>query len=45
MFTKYQLSAPKKERLAGSWTLEQYERNYYSAMYNAVKAADHNWQI
>lgn len=45
VFTKYQLSAPKKERLAGSWTLEQYERNYYSAMYNAVKAADPNWQI
>ena len=45
VFTNYQLSVPKKERLAGTWTLEQYERNYCSAMYHAVKAADPNWQI
>lgn len=44
LFKEYQLSVSKKERLAGTWTLEQYERQYRSAMYAAVKAANPNWK-
>lgn len=41
---EYQLSVDKKERLAGTWTLTQYEEQYCSAMYMAVKAANPNWK-
>ena len=45
VFTKYQLSIPVKDRLKGTWTLEQYERAYYSAMYDACKKADPDWDL
>ena len=44
VFKHYQLSVDKKDRLAGSWTLGQYEGKYRSAMYAAVKAANPNWK-
>ena len=40
----YQLSVNKDKRLSGTWTLEQYEGQYRSAMYAAVKAANPNWK-
>lgn len=44
VFTRYQLSVNKSDRLTGTWTLEQYERCYNRAFYNIVKEADPNWQ-
>ncbi|NDO47187.1 DUF3879 family protein [Clostridium sp. MD294] len=44
VFRKFQLSIPKEDRLKGTWTLQQYEGNYRSALYHAVKAADPNWE-
>ena len=43
IFKDYQLSVKKDQRLSGTWTLEQYEGQYRSAMYAAVKAANPNW--
>mgnify|MGYP000193489253 CR=1 FL=1 len=43
-FKDYQLSVNKDKRLSGTWTLEQYEGQYRSAMYAAVKAANPNWK-
>ena len=45
VFTKYQLSVPVEDRLKGTWTLEQYERAYRSAMEDACKAADSSWDL
>lgn len=44
VFRQYQLSVKKEERAKGTWTLQQYEGNYRSALYHAVKAADPNWE-
>ena len=44
VFTRYQLSVEKSERLTGTWTLEQYERCYERAFYNIVKAANPDWK-
>ena len=44
IFKDYQLSVNKDKRLSGTWTLEQYEGQYRSAMYAAVKAANPNWK-
>lgn len=44
VFTNYQKSVPKKDRLKGTWTLEQYERQYNQAFYDAAKAADPTWK-
>lgn len=44
IFKEYQLHAKKEERLKGTWTLKQYEGQYRSAMYAAVKAANPNWK-
>ena len=44
IFKDYQLSVSKDKRLSGTWTLEQYEGQYRSAMYAAVKAANPNWK-
>ena len=43
VFQAYQRSVPKSDRLKGTWTLEQYERQYRSALTEAVKAADPLW--
>lgn len=45
VFTKYQRSVPKDQRLKGTWTLGQYERQYYQAFYDAAKKADPNWEL
>lgn len=45
IFKDYQLSVNKDKRLSGTWTLEQYEGQYRSAMYVAVKAANPNWKL
>lgn len=44
IFREYQLSVKKEDRAKGTWTLQQYEGKYRSAMYAAVKAANPNWQ-
>lgn len=44
VFTRYQLSVKKSERLAGTWTLEQYERCYERAFYSIVKEAYPDWK-
>lgn len=45
VFREFQLSIPKEDRLKGTWTLEQYERAYHQAFYDAVKAADPTWEL
>ena len=45
VFTRYQLSVDKSDRLSGTWTLGQYERMYTKAFYEAVKEANPNWQL
>lgn len=45
VFTAYQKSVKIDDRLKGSWTLGQYEKAYTRAMYNAVKAANPDWEI
>ncbi len=44
VFTRYQLSVPKEDRLKGTWTLGQYERNYTLAFAAAVKAENPDWK-
>lgn len=44
VFTRYQLSVKKSDRLTGTWTLEQYERCYNRAFYSIVKEANPDWQ-
>ena len=41
----YQRSVPKKDRLKGTWTLSQYERQYRQAMISACKEADPAWDF
>ena len=45
VFTRYQLSVPKKDRLKGTWTLGEYERAYRQAFYDACKKVDPKWEI
>lgn len=44
VFYHYQKDAKKQDRLKGTWTLEQYERQYNKAFEDAVKAADPTWK-
>lgn len=45
VYTNLHKKMKKNDRLAAGHTLEQYERQYRQAMYDAAKAADPNWQI
>lgn len=45
VYTEYQKSVKIDDRLKGSWTLQQYENAYRKACYNAVKAANPDWEI
>ncbi len=45
VFTRYQLSVDKEDRLKGTWTLGQYEKQYTIAFYRAVKAANPEWEL
>lgn len=44
VFLNYQKGAKKADRLKGTWTLEQFERQYNKAFEDAVKAADPTWK-
>ena len=44
VFRAYQLSIREDDRLKGTWSLEQYERQYRLALSAAVKAANPNWK-
>lgn len=44
VFYHYQKGAKKEDRLKGTWTLEQYERQYNKAFEDAVKAANPKWK-
>ena len=44
IFREYQLSVKKEDRAKGTWTLQQYEGKYRSAIYAAVKAANPKWE-
>ena len=44
VYREYQLSIKKEDRLKGSWSLEQYEQKYRSALAAAVKAVNPNWK-
>lgn len=45
VFKKYQLSVPTEDRLKGTWTLEQYEKAYRQAFYDACKKTDPKWEL
>lgn len=45
IFKNYQLSIPVGDRLKGTWTLEQYEKSYRKALYDACKKADPKWDL
>lgn len=45
VFKAYQTSAPIQDRLKGTWTLGQYERQYRQAFYDACKVADPSWEL
>lgn len=44
VFKAYQLSVKKEDRLKGTYTLEQYERQYELALVAAVRAVNPNWK-
>lgn len=44
VFTRYQLSVPKSDRLKGTWTLGEYEKAYRTALASACKQADPSWK-
>lgn len=44
VFREYQLSINKDDRLKGTWSLEQYEKQYRLALSTAVKAVNPNWK-
>jgi hypothetical protein len=44
VYREYQLSINKEDRQKGSWSLEQYEQKYRSALAAAVKAANPDWK-
>ena len=45
IFTKFQLSIPIEDRLKGTWTLEQYEKQYRQAFADACRKADPEWKL
>ena len=44
-YTNLYRKMKKNDRLAAGYTMEQYERAYRQAFYNAAKAADSNWDL
>jgi hypothetical protein len=44
VFREYQLSIKEDDRLKGTWSLQQYEEQYRSALAAAVKAANPDWK-
>ena len=45
VYTRYQLSVEKSQRLKGTWTLQQYEGCYNRAFYNLGKEANPDWKL
>lgn len=45
VYTNMYRKVQKNDRLAAGHTLEQYEKAYRQAFYNAVKAADSSWEL
>lgn len=45
VYTHLYRKTEKNDRLKAGYTMEQYERAYSRAMYDAVRAADPNWKI
>lgn len=45
VYTNLYRKMEKNDRLAAGWTMQQYERAYNKAFYEAAKAADPAWQI
>ena len=44
VFRAYQLSVKEDDRLKGTWSLQQYEKQYTAALAAAVRAANPNWK-
>lgn len=44
VFKEYQLSIKKEDRLKGTWTLGEYERQYEIAFVAAIRAVNPNWK-
>lgn len=44
VFRAYQLSIKEGDRLKGTWSLQQYEKQYSAALAAAVRAANPNWK-
>ena len=44
IYQDYLRSTPKKNQQSGTWTLNQYESQYRSAMTDAIKASDPSWK-
>ena len=44
VFRAYQLSVKEDDRLKGTWSLQQYEKQYTSALAAAVRVANPNWK-
>ena len=44
VFRAYQLSIKEDDRLKGTWSLQQYEKQYTAALAAAVRAANPNWE-
>lgn len=45
VYTNMYRKVKKDDRLAAGHTLEQYERAYRQAFFNAVKSADPSWEL
>lgn len=44
VFRAYQLSVKEGDRLKGTWSLQQYEKQYSAALAAAVREANPNWK-
>ena len=44
VFREYQLSIKEDDRLKGTWSLQQYEKQYSAALAAAVREANPNWK-
>ena len=44
VFRAYQLSIKEDDRLKGTWSLQQYEKQYTAALASAVREANPNWK-
>lgn len=45
IFRDYQLSIEKEDRLKGSWTMNQYDRAYCTALLSIIQSTDRKWEL